>query len=311
MPSFSVQRSVEIQADPMRVFQLVSDFSTWTTWSPWLIAEPETQVTVSADPRSVGSTYEWNGNITGAGQITHRKLIPGQLVDDELLFLKPFKSKAQVRFELAPASRGTKLTWVMDSSLPWFMFWMIPMMKTFIGMDYRRGLEMIKDLVETGRVPSKTVVHGIEQTAALRMAGIASRCSVDGVGPSMEQAFSKARQEFQQLGLSTNGLMISAYTKFHMKEGVFEYISGFTIPETVEIPAGSSLKLYSIPAGKAFRVEHIGSYRHLGNPWSAANQIVRSKKMKQQKHATYEIYRTTPPSTPDHELRTDIYLPLR
>ncbi len=98
---------------------------------------PEAQVTVSADPKSVGSTYEWKGNIMAQVRLlteTHSR----QLIDDELLFLKPFKSKAQVRFELAPTSRGTKLTWVMDSSLPWFMFWMIPMMKTFIGMDYRR-----------------------------------------------------------------------------------------------------------------------------------------------------------------------------
>jgi hypothetical protein len=59
-----------------------------------------------------------------------------------------------------------------------------------------------------------------------------------------------------------------------------------------------------------FRVEHIGAYKHLGNAWSIAKQVVRYKKMKQCRVGTYEIYRTVPP-TPEQELVTDIYLPLK
>lgn len=46
------------------------------------------------------------------------------------------------------------------------------MMKTFIGMDYERGLKMLKEWIETGTVLSKTNARGIETVRPMRMAGI-------------------------------------------------------------------------------------------------------------------------------------------
>jgi effector-binding domain-containing protein len=311
MPRYQVSRSVHIEATPQRIYDVVADFGTWTTWSPWLIAEPDAKVTVSSPSASVGSTYAWSGEITGQGELEHKRLTSGALVEDEIRFLKPFKSTARVDFQMKPEDQGTRLTWNMDGKLPWFLFWMVPMMKTFIGMDYQRGLNMIRDWIETGSIPSKTVVHGSERVGPFRMAGIASQCSVESIGPSMEKAFAQAKTELQRVGLPLDGPPISAYTRFQMGKGIVEYISGFMIPETAQVDPSSPLRVWTFPGGQAFRVEHIGSYRHLGNAWSVANQIVRCRKMKQQRCATFEIYRTTPPETAEAELRTDIYLPLK
>jgi hypothetical protein len=311
MSKYHIERSVVIEADPQRVYQFVADYSTWTTWSPWLIAEPTAHVTVSKDPSSVGSRYSWQGDITGQGELEHKRLVPGELVEDELRFIKPFKSICKTSFHLAREGDGTRLSWTMDASMPWFLFWMIPMMKTFIGMDYQRGLNMLKEWIETGAIASKTNVHGSEQVGPIRMAGIAGNCRVNDVGPSMERAFEQAKKEFSNAGLPTNLGMISVYTKFRINEGVFEYISGYLIPEGVTTPATSQLKTWRLPACNAFRVEHIGAYRHLGNGWSVANQLCRFRKLKQQRIGTYEIYRTTPQDGPENTIRTDIYLPLR
>ena len=90
----------------------------------------------------------------------------------------------------------------------------------------------------------------------------------------------------------------------------FEFTAGYAIPEASSfIPSG--LSEWSLPASNALRVEHVGSYEHLGNAWSAANQIARYRKLKQCKLGTFEIYRNSPRETPESELRTDVYLPLR
>lgn len=310
MPAYHVERSIVIQATPLRVFETVADFSTWTTWSPWLIAEPEATVTVSPDSSSVGSTYAWKGDITGQGQLEHKRLELGRLVEDELVFLKPFKSTCSSTFKLEASGEGTRLTWTMDGSMPFFMFWMIPMLKTMIGMDYDRGLRMLKELIETGSILSQISVHGVQSVPAVRMAGIAGSCPVDEVGAYMETAFRQASEQFSRHGL-VQGTMISVYTRFQMKKGIFDTICGHIIGDDVQLPSGSSLVEWSAPAGQAFRVDHIGSYRHLGNGWSVANQLVRHKKLKQQRTGTYEIYRTTPPETAEEELLTEIYLPLK
>ncbi|MEZ6060927.1 MAG: SRPBCC family protein [Planctomycetaceae bacterium] len=65
MPKFHVQRSITIDASPEEVFDRVADFGTWTTWSPWLCAEPDAEVKVSEDSSSEGSVYSWSGQIVG------------------------------------------------------------------------------------------------------------------------------------------------------------------------------------------------------------------------------------------------------
>ena len=194
MSRFHVCRSIHIKAAPEKVFDTISDFSTWTTWSPWLCAEPDAQVTVSEDPSSVGSLYAWTGAVVGAGEIEHRQLQPGRLIEDEIRFIKPFRSTSQVTFEMEPADEGTKLTWHMRGSLPWFLFWMRSQMEVFIGMDYERGLKMLKELTETGQILSQTTIHGVESVGPLRVAGIRKVCSVNEIGPAMEERFASVSE---------------------------------------------------------------------------------------------------------------------
>jgi predicted transcriptional regulator YdeE len=310
MPSFSVTRSININASQQRVFDAIADFKTWTTWSPWLCAEPDAAVTVSDDSNSVGSLYSWAGNVVGAGEVQHQSFDGLNRINDEIRFLKPWKSTSKVSFELKPAGDGTHVSWTMDGSLPWFMFWMKPMMEPFIGMDYDRGLKMLKEWLETGAIASDTQVLGVESVGPIRMAGVPRTSHISDISAEMGQAITEAEEKLSKLGLpASEG--ISVYTKFKMKQGIMSYISGFTIPESAPQEL-DGLTTWSLPASTAFRVDHRGSYEHLGNAWSAANQHVRYKKMKQSKAGTFEIYRKSP-SDVEHcrDLETEIYLPLR
>ena len=49
MPAFHVQRNIVIRAPAEKVFDTVADYSTWTTWSPWLGADKDATVNVSDD----------------------------------------------------------------------------------------------------------------------------------------------------------------------------------------------------------------------------------------------------------------------
>ncbi len=308
MPRYHVARSTQINASPENVFETVADYSKWTTWSPWLCAEPDAKVTVTDDASSVGSVYAWEGEIVGQGEIEHVKLQPGRLIEDEIRFVKPFRSKSQVSFELEPAGEGTKITWQMNGSLPWFMFWMRSMMEAMIGMDYERGLKMLKEWIETGRILSKTTIRGVQSVGPLRMAGIRKSCAMKDIGPSMEAAFAEGKQKLNAHNVPINGVM-SVYHNVCLKTQRFDYTSGFVIPESATVPA--DLSSWSIPESKALAVEHIGSYDHLGNAWSAAYQFARYKKLKQSKAGAFEIYNNDPQDTPPAELRTEIYLPLK
>ncbi|MEZ6125283.1 MAG: SRPBCC family protein [Planctomycetaceae bacterium] len=92
MPQLNVRRSIHINADPQEVFSVVTDFRSWKFWSPWLCAEPDARVTVTGTGRDVGDTYSWQGTVVGSGEVEHQILENGRRSDDEIRFLKPWKS---------------------------------------------------------------------------------------------------------------------------------------------------------------------------------------------------------------------------
>lgn len=65
MPAWNVTQKVFVEAPASKVYEAVSDYRTWTTWSPWLIADPQAITKVSEVPDAVGSTYHWEGTVVG------------------------------------------------------------------------------------------------------------------------------------------------------------------------------------------------------------------------------------------------------
>ena len=309
MPKFSASRSITIESDPITVFNKVSDFDNWTTWSPWLVAEPDAKVEVSADSNSVGSIYQWDGNVVGAGELEHMQLEPGKRIGAEIRFKRPWKSQSDVAFNFEQVSGGTEVTWSMNGALPWFMFWMIPMMEPFIGMDYDRGLRMLKEWIETGKINSDTQCKDVQEVGPIRMAGVRGTSSVREIAAMSSRASEEAKAKLEQHGVSTDGVGISAYHDFKIKKQLMEFTSGFEVDQPVDIPG---VENWSIERTHALRIDHVGSYGHLGNGWYAANQIAQAKKLKKKKRvASFEIYRNIGQDVAVDELITEIYLPLK
>lgn len=309
MPKVFVEESIQIAATPEQVFEFASDFNTWSEWSPWLCSEPDAKVTVSSDGKSVGSVNAWNGDVVGQGEMEHKKLDPGKRIESDLRFIKPWKSQADVFFNFQPTAGGTKVSWAMDTQLPWFMFWMKGMMENFIGMDYARGLKMMKEKIETGSVLSKCEVKGREQVGPIHMLGVRKTSKMADIGEAMDAAITKTIEKLGASGTPADGTKMAAYHKFDPKARTLEFTAGVMTPEPTEV---NGLESWSAPQTDAFAVRHVGSYCNLGNGWSTANSYVRHKKLKQaKKMATFEIYRNDPSDTAPGELVTDIYLPLR
>jgi len=158
MPAFSSSASIVIKAPPAKIRTALTDFNTWPVWSPWLYSEPDANVNYVGTVHEPGHGYNWKGKKTGEGSM---ELVSSEdnHVYCDLQFIKPFKSSAKVRFDLVEqADASTEVSWVMDSQLPFFMFFMKGMMIAFIRSDFTRGLRLLKDYIEEGAIHSSTVV---------------------------------------------------------------------------------------------------------------------------------------------------------
>ncbi|WP_442507968.1 SRPBCC family protein [Novipirellula sp. SH528] len=309
MAAFEVSRSIEIAVPPETVFDCVADFGSWTKWSPWLGIDPNAVVTISDNPNSVGSIYRWKGDVVGAGEIEHLKLDHPRQINEEIRFTKPFKSKSKVDFNFEPTDAGTRVTWRMQGSLPWFLFWMRANMQTMIGMDYDRGLKMLREQLETGEVLSKIEVHGVESVSSIDVFGVRDAAPPNNMGPAMERVFSLTEEKLKQAEVSIDAPMVSVYHPCDFKQNEFSFTGGYAVSEDDGMAAG--LTHCHLPAGNALRVRHIGSYENLGNAWSGAYQYARYKKLKVLRQNAYEIYRNAPSDTPPRDRITDIFLPVK
>lgn len=310
MPVFNVRRQTVIDASPEKVFATVADFGTWTKWSPWLSADNDANVNVTSNADSVGAIYSWEGDVVGQGEIEHVRLDRPTQIDEEIRFLKPFKSKSQVGFEFKSVGDQAEITWSMDGSLPFFLFWMKPMMSAMIGMDYDRGLRMLKECIETGVVASKTEVVGVEALQPQTVVGLADSSPISEIGQAMTPLFDSIQASVDSSAIEPVGSMLSLYhPTSDMKKGRFDFTCGYPVSSNATVPAGMTRQ--DLPGGKAFCVRHTGSYENLGNAWNAAYQIARYKKLRIAKTSSVEIYRNSISDTPAEALITDIYLPLK
>ncbi|WP_422356714.1 SRPBCC family protein [Roseivirga pacifica] len=307
MPKMNVSRSLEIKTSPENVYNSLIKMDEWQKWSPWLILEPETKVTVRDDNRF----YEWDGKRIGSGNMEVVGEKEFERIDFNLVFLTPWKSQADVTFHLSPSADGTKVTWVMASSMPFFMFFMKKMMESFVGMDFERGLKLLKDYLEDGEVHSKLEFTGEGKYEGCQYLGLKTSCGMDEIGEAMAKDFSELMTAAEPIKGEVSGAPFTIYHKWNIAKGKVDYTVGVPlkkVPDT--IPNG--LSLGSLPSSSTYTVTHTGPYHHLGNAWGAQMNLSRSKAYKQNKKMDpFEVYVSDPSTTAPNELITEIRFPIK
>jgi|TARA_B110000438_G_scaffold206565_2_gene198288 uncharacterized protein YndB with AHSA1/START domain len=118
MPKFAVSKSIDISKPIEETYACVRDFRTWPTWSPWLITEPEAAMVYAPD----GKSYSWDGAVVGSGEMELLSESHPKRLRYQLTFLKPWKSISAVSFHFESTEAGSRVTWTMNGSLPFFSF---------------------------------------------------------------------------------------------------------------------------------------------------------------------------------------------
>ncbi|WP_370977977.1 SRPBCC family protein [Agaribacterium sp. ZY112] len=308
MPSIYVERSLELAVSADKAFSVLSDFHQWRSWSPWLITEPEAQMHIAADALS----YSWQGKRVGQGSMHIEQSNAPNSLRCQLNFIKPWKSIADVAFDVQPLNDKTcKVTWSMQSQLPFFMFWMKKPMQTYIGMDYERGLLMLKDYLELGRVESTLEFDGEAEFPSCAYIGIKTQCSCVDVGPSMQRDFNNLEILLKGNEAVGIGKGLSIYHLYDAVQDKVSYTAAFQVEHLPESVGGQFITGH-IPKLRVYKIAHIGPYRHLGNAWSAMVALARAKLIRcgKQQHP-FEIYENKPADVDESELRTSLCFPLK
>lgn len=307
MPKLQITKTVEINGTAEAAFNCINNFNEWSKWSPWLIIDPSVKNTVSDDTKY----NEWEGKWSGSGNMRIIEETANKEVKIALQFIKPWKSKADIVFSVVENGNSVTVSWTMHNKLPFFMFFFKKMMETYVGMDFDRGLRMLKDLVENGAVHSKLNFIGSESFGGAKYIGIKTNCTKESMGKKMSQDIPQLVAFIEENQLEVCGEMFTQYHKWDMVRDNIVYTCGVPVKD---IPANLSGNIYAgeIPTCTVNTVEHKGPYHFLGNAWSAAYLMLRNKVFKSNKkiHA-FETYHNKPGDVEEKDLITRIHFPVK
>ncbi len=305
MAKITVSESAVVAAPPDQVFLKARDFARFKEWAPWFVAEPDCPTSHSSDG------FGWNGRYVGEGSIrVLEESRPGSM-EWNVDFVRPHKTSARSVLEFRPDPEGSRVTWTMHASLPFFLFWMKDTLKAMIGMDYRRGLLRLKDWCEKGRILSRQEYLGVIDQERLHWAGIRSQATFRTVGDRIKEAFCRISEWKESDGEAAfQDRAACLYHKWDMAGEKVDFTAAMLVDRAPgTLPRGMASG--DVPAGPVYAVRHTGSYRHVGDAWAGGMARGREKAFKQDmKAAAFEIYENDPRETPEEELSTLVCLPV-
>lgn len=304
--NFRVRRSLEIAAPPDSVFAAIVDFKSWPQWSPWLMHEPETSIVYSEAYQQEGGYYEWDGKVVGAGKLSHVRIVPGRTIEQQIEFLRPFKSVNQVNWEFEARDGNTLLTWEMAGSMPFLFRFMTKSMEPMIGRDYELGLALFNGYMNADAPHPAISFIGREELEDFSYWAI----PLHGNLRQLEAARNSSIGVLESAAAGKAGLPLCLHYKFDPMDT--NYQSEIAIPISDNTPK-SNYTRREFTGGLYFKMLLRGDHRFLPLGWYALGSHCRMHRIKLDRaRPALEIYHDDPAEAADsNQVTTAMYMAIR
>ena len=150
MPSaFSVQRSVEINAAPRKIYDLIVEPRKWKDWSVWTRRDPDMRITYSGPPFGMGAKWSWVSKSEGTGTMEFTRVEPDRTVEYALSFPE-YNMRSTGALRIEPSGNASRVTWTNsgDVGANPLKHYLALMMDRMVGPDFEGGLANLKALAE-------------------------------------------------------------------------------------------------------------------------------------------------------------------
>lgn len=162
--------SIQIDASPEQVWQFTSSLEGLDQWSPWHAKDPQMKQDFTGTSGAVGSKQCWDSENENVGKGCQEISEMNEYVHlgTILTFEKPRKSEGTATIDLVSKDGGTSVTWGMKSPMPWptNIFLLMMDIEKYMGEDWNKGLNSLKQLSENAAAEAKAAVERMEAAAA-------------------------------------------------------------------------------------------------------------------------------------------------
>ena len=151
--NFEVSRTKTINAPAELVYEKVSKFSEWKSWSPWIAIDPTQKTTIEGEEGELDCKYSWESENeeVGNGSMTITAYQLNKEIQMDLDFTAPFEAHNKSGFTLKKSGEmNTELTWYVSGDFPFMArpFMLMQDMEKVIGSKFEEGLNTIAEKLE-------------------------------------------------------------------------------------------------------------------------------------------------------------------
>jgi hypothetical protein len=139
---YSVEESININAKPSKIHDLVGDLRQWDSWTPWKDMDPSVQVTFGKETKGVGASQTWTGK-DGNGSLTFTASDDKRGIEYDMMFDKT-PAKGGLRYD--QKGDTTTVTWWLkgDMEMPVVGGYLALLMPRMVGPEFQKGLSRLK-----------------------------------------------------------------------------------------------------------------------------------------------------------------------
>jgi effector-binding domain-containing protein len=305
------ERAAVIDAPRATVFVLLNGFASFNKWSPWFERDPQAKYTYDGPASGVGAKMSWVGDpkTTGSGSQEIFESRPFELVRTRLDFGS--EGKAEAQFTLTPEGTGTRVTWAFETDLgmnPVSRYFGL-MIDKMVGSDYEKGLAGLKKLAEgLPKADFSTLEVETVEVAPVTVAYVSTSSTTDE--KAIASAYAQVGRFMAAQRLKQNAAPITINTRW--SDAGYEFDAAIPVdraPER-EVPPASPVQIKQTYAGKALKAIHRGGY---GSMPATYEKLAAYAAAHGHEGAgpTWDQYVTDPGNTPEAELVTHVYMPIR
>lgn len=310
-----VERSIVIDAPRATVFTLVNTFRTFNKWSPWFSKDPQTIYSFEGPSSGVGAKMSWKSEKpdvgSGSQQIFESK--PFESVKTNLDF--GAQGTAIATFALSADGTSTKVVWGLDSDLGMnpLSRWFGLMFDRMIGPDYEKGLVGLKKLAESLPKADFSDLDAVVVDAEPAIVAFVPATSAKddaAIARAIGAAYAQVGKFMAANGLKQAAAPITINTAWELDRYVFDAAIPVDREPEKAVPAGSPVQVKKTWAGRAVRAVHKGPYKGLPATYDKVFAYVAAHGL-EAAGSSWDQYVSDPGNTPDAELITHVYVPVR
>jgi hypothetical protein len=149
--SYSVSRTVTIEADKARIHALTGDLTRWSEWVPWEQDDKTIRKSLGPVTSGVGATQSWSSK-NGDGRLEVKLSDPNEGVAWDIVFVQN-GHESPARSWITYQQRGdvVDVMWTMEGEMdmPLLGGWFARFADRMMGPMFEQGLQALKTKAET------------------------------------------------------------------------------------------------------------------------------------------------------------------